>query len=195
MVLPLHDSELARLVEIGDEHAATVLDGKYRPRLESIARKSGVPVEDCRDLAQDVLAAAMLQIRNGAFRAESTVGTWLRGILKTKIADYWRRSQRNPLRMVAREDSYDEPATADLVAKNTDPTVQIGVRQALGRMPALHRLVLILNQFGGVTTAEIAVRLGRPQGTIGRILVEAKERFRRHLRDEDSPPNQRLLER
>ena len=193
MVISADEVTIVRQIAAGDQAAETSFDQKYRGRLELIARKSGLLDEDCRDLAQEVLAAAFSQIRNGGFRGDSTLATWLNAILRAKIVDHWRASQRNPLRLTV-ENAPDRGSAADLApAPPIDQDARIGVHQVLETLPALHRLVLVLNQFGGLTTDEIGIRLKRPAGTAGRILWEAKEMFRRRLGGEDSVTSQRLL--
>jgi RNA polymerase sigma-70 factor (ECF subfamily) len=186
------DAELARRIAAGDEGAAAALDAKYRTRLEAVACRADVPVADCGDVAQETLAAAMAQIRAGAFRGESGVGTWLFAILKNKIAGYWRDARRNPARAV--HDPLSEDPLAELVARAVDPALRLDVQRALGRLPAVHRLIFVMNRFGGLTTDEIADRLGRPPGTVGRILADAKRQFREAFRREDSGRDPRLLE-
>ncbi len=131
-------------------------------------------------------------MRSGRFRRESGVGTWLNAILKNKIAGYWRDPQTNPARR--RGDVLPDDPLAALVVKASDPLLGLVVERALGDLGPEHRLVFVMNQFSGFTTQEIADRLGRRPGTIGRILAEAKEQFRRAFRREDSGRNPRLLE-
>lgn len=193
MVIPAADLTIVQQIAAGDQAAETSFDQKYRGRLELIARKSGLSGEDCRDLAQEVLAAAFSKIRNGGFRGDSTLATWLNAILRAKMVDHWRTSRRNPLRLNV-ENPPDRVSAVDLAqAPPIDQDARISVHQVLETLPALHRLVLVLNQFGGLTTDEIGIRLKRPAGTVGRILWEAKDMFRRRLSGEDSRTSQRLL--
>src|SRR5436190_19909350 len=71
-----------------------VLQEHYTPRLLWFARVMGVPWQDCTDLVQDVFLAAIKEIRSGNFRQDSSLITWLEGILKHKIKDLWRSLNR-----------------------------------------------------------------------------------------------------
>ena len=54
----------------------------------------GIPPKDSSDLVQDALLIAIREIRSGRFRRDSSIITWLDGILKNKIKDFWRAQNR-----------------------------------------------------------------------------------------------------
>ena len=60
-----------------------------------------------------------------------------------------------------------------------DQVLRTMVREGLSRMSARHRHVLLLNQRDGYTTKEISRQLGWPEGTVGRVLAEAKQIFKK----------------
>jgi RNA polymerase sigma factor (sigma-70 family) len=191
----IDERALAALIEGRDDEAIAALDVKYRPRFEQIAARSGIPHADCADIAQEALAAALSQIRRGLFRGDSTLGTWLFTIVKGKIADYRRSNRRTAL------SARSEPAAGwlpDRPLESSHPAAQelrIVVRDALRAMPAEHRLILLLNQQGGLTIDDIAGRLGRSRGRVGALLAEAKRMFRESVRPgETSRRKKRLTE-
>src|ERR1051325_7120225 len=95
MQSPLELEELELLDEIAAGVAsATILEDRYKPRLLWFARVMGVPPDDASDLVQDVLLIAIREIRSGRFRRDSAIITWLDGILKNKIKDFWRAQNR-----------------------------------------------------------------------------------------------------
>ena len=94
----------------GDEDAVELLCERYQARFEFICHRRGIPRDDCPDVALEALAAAAFQIRDGRFRQESSLETWLRRILQFKIADYWRRNQT--ARCAARTGSSRSPRSA-----------------------------------------------------------------------------------
>ena len=55
------------------------------------------------------------------------------------------------------------------------------LRQALDRLPAGHRQVLLLGEIGGFSTREIAGMLGIPEGTVGSRKHAAMKQLRQHL--------------
>src|SRR5215475_6370011 len=95
MHAPLGPEEIELLDEIAaGAKDAKILEERYKPRLLWFARVMGVPAEDCSDLVQDVLLIAIREIRSERFRRDSAIITWLDGILKNKIKDFWRAQNR-----------------------------------------------------------------------------------------------------
>src|SRR5215467_3748678 len=91
----LTPEELKLLEEIatGESDSGT-LRNDYEPRLVWFAHMMGVRDQDCADIVQEVFLAAIRQIRSGSFRQDSSLITWLDGILKHKIKDLWRSVSR-----------------------------------------------------------------------------------------------------
>jgi DNA-directed RNA polymerase specialized sigma24 family protein len=105
------------------------------------------------------------------------MGTWLEVIVRGKIADY-KRGLR-PTSSIDTEREEDLNTLALLHYHGPVYELQILVRQLLGQMSAQHRMVLIMNRIIGLTIEEISRRADWPAGTVGRILAEAKQEFRR----------------
>ena len=55
-----------------------------------VVEKINAPPLDCSDLVHDVFVAEIVEIRAGRFRGDSSLITWLDGILNNKIKDLWR---------------------------------------------------------------------------------------------------------
>ena len=75
----------------GETGAWTDLTDLYRPLILGWLNRRGVPASDLQDLSQDVLLSVVKHLpafqhsgQRGAFR------TWLRTILSSRSADYWR---------------------------------------------------------------------------------------------------------
>lgn len=62
--------------------------------------------ELAEDLVQDTLLSAVRAVQN--FRADSSVRTWLIGILKNKIIDHLRQARRSAALGIVDSDSFDE---------------------------------------------------------------------------------------
>ena len=191
---------LAAAIRAGNPDAEAGFVERYRPRLLHLARRTLFRGEDAEDLVQDVLTSALVALRQGLFRGDGSVGGWLAAILRSKRIDAYRRSTRDPDRLARRETSAVDRPSGDLDAlagAAPDCTAVLEVRRALARLPPLHRTVLVLNQIEGYSTSEIAARLRRPPGTIGRVLAAAKQRLRDAVSagDEDSRRGHRLDEK
>lgn len=161
-----------------------------RPRLAYVSWKAGVAHQDVVDLVQDVLTTAVQQLRAGRFRGDSSLATWLDAILRNKIADYRERRQHVPVALGDHDAGLPEhERSAWHPSARPTQEVDVMVQQALALLPPLHRTVLLLNIVAGLTTAEIAQRLGRNANTLGKILWQAKPMLARALRgDTPTPP-------
>jgi RNA polymerase sigma-70 factor (ECF subfamily) len=180
--MPTHpkDIDLVKKIISGDQAAADDFERKYLPRFESIARHAGVPHQDCRDIAQDVFLAGISQMQRGLFRGESSLGTWLARIVYGKIADYWRSQEhRGGISSSSSQDNTgDDIASIEkLPSRMVDYAIVLTVRQALERMPAELRLILLLNRNEGVTIEEIGKALSLTKGQVSNRLYKAEELF------------------
>jgi RNA polymerase sigma-70 factor (ECF subfamily) len=72
--------------------------------------------------------------------------------------------------------------TAD---RTPDATQVLVLRDALSRIPRRHRDVVLLHYYAGLSVSEVALAVGRPQGTVKRQLSEARERLLAQLGTED----------
>jgi RNA polymerase sigma factor (sigma-70 family) len=181
---PRASEEFALLHEISAGlRDATILEDRYKPRLLWFARVMGVPGEDCSDLVQDVLLVAIREIRSDRFRGDSALITWLDGILKNKIKDFWRARNRRRSIFTPLEPLVTAPKVAQNFATRSPRQwdEDIDVRAVLDRMPSELRTILLLNEAEGLTVEEIALERNRPPGTIGRKLAEAKKIFRESM--------------
>jgi RNA polymerase sigma factor (sigma-70 family) len=178
-----HSVESECLDEIMSGHDCRILQQSYRPRLLWFARTMGVPTQDCADVAQEVLLIAIRDIRTGKFKGDSSLITWLDGILKHKVIDLWRIQMRQRDLFLSAEPVAGEDDAQQETTSNPSPRWDrdIDVRRALDRMPDDLRAILLLNEAEGLTLHEIADRWRRPQGTLGRKLAEAKRVFRLQL--------------
>jgi RNA polymerase sigma-70 factor (ECF subfamily) len=127
-------------------------------------------------LAEDLTAESFL----AAVRAVRQPGApdpsvpWLIGVARHKLADHWRRVEREErgLRLLDRE-----PACVD------DPwemvVDRIRAREVLDRLGAHHRAALTLRYLDGLPVPEVARHLDRTVHATEALLVRARAAFRR----------------
>ena len=186
MNTPLAAEELALIDEIAaGVRDASILEDRYKPRLLWFAHIMGVSPDDSADLVQDVFLIAIRDIRGGRFRRDSSIITWLDGILKNKIKDFWRAQTRHralfsPIEPNAED---DKPSEHHVVRSTIRWDEDIDVRGVLRRMPGELRVILLLNEAEGLTVDEISRRLKKRPGTVGRKLAEARKVLRQRLRE------------
>jgi RNA polymerase sigma-70 factor (ECF subfamily) len=137
----------------------------------------GYLLSRCRDraLAQDLTAetflAAVAAARKQPTPAIST--GWLVGVARHKLADHWRRAEREQrgLRLVQTAGyEIDDPWDAEI-----DTVVAHQVLDALGPH---HRAALTLRYLDGLPVAQVAEHLGRTVHATEALLVRARTAFR-----------------
>jgi len=189
---PSHPEDLAFVARIvsGDELAEEEFALAYSDRFVYLARRKGVPRQDCQDVAQEIMLAALSQMRRGVFRGESKLSSWLEQIAHGKTMDYWRdRKGLAVLSPLEPEEDDWRGVVEMLPAPMTDYELIFWVREALKTLPSQHRFILLMNRTGGYTLEEISRMLEMTIGQASGRLYSAEEMFRRGL-FERTPPGE-----
>ncbi len=131
--------------------------------------------------AEDLLQETLLEaVRSAAsFRGEAALSTWLCAIARRRLARYYeaeRRAEeaRSGLRLVV--GALRAETTEDDVVERRDEVVR-----ALGRIPVLHRQVLVLKYLDDLPVEEIADQLGRSRVQVQSLLQRARDGLRHEL--------------
>jgi RNA polymerase sigma-70 factor (ECF subfamily) len=128
------------------------------------------------DLLQETLLAAVASA--DSFRGDAAVSTWMCGIARHLVARHWEAERRAEVaRSRLREVTALEPTT-DTEQQLLD---REQVAAALGRLPALHRQVLVLKYLDGLPVEQIAEQTGRTRVQVQSLLQRAREGLRREL--------------
>lgn len=175
------DRAIVAGITAGDRDAEEAFDARFRSRLLRFVQSRRILPQDQKDLVQDVLMAGFQKIRDAEFHGESSLGTWLVGILNHKMADYWKRCRRESDRLIVIESGPNTVAQSALDRipdPAPHPDLAFELRETLEALPKQHRVVLLLNLTEGLTTDEIAAILKMRPGTVGRVLWEAKQLVR-----------------
>lgn len=122
---------------------------------------------DAEDAAQDAFLQAYRALRtfDGARRASLQVRPWLAAIVVNVCRNRARAATRRPVDPVATVDDrpHGAPSPAD-VAGDRETAAELAA--ALRRLSEPQRRSVVLHHAGGLTYAEVAVALGRPEGTV-----------------------------
>jgi RNA polymerase sigma-70 factor (ECF subfamily) len=158
------DETLAEKARNGDRAAFATLCDRALPHVYNRLRAL-LPLEAVEDVTQEVFLAALDGIRR--FRGNARFRTWISGICRHKVADYYRRRSRQP-EVVPLEAHSDNPG---LLREWEEQTL---VRIALQRLPEQYQEVILLRMAEGMHFGDIATTLG--------ISLEAtKSRYRRAI--------------
>jgi RNA polymerase sigma-70 factor (ECF subfamily) len=105
---------------------------------------------------------------------------WLIGVARHKLADHWRRREREErgLRLVHES----EPETTDPWDDQLDAML---ARQVLGSLGAAHRAALTLRYVDGLAVPEVAAHLDRTLHATEALLVRARTAFRKAYQEKE----------
>lgn len=153
------------------EPLVEILEG-MRPRLKRILRTYHIPGQDAEDLIQEALLEALRQ-----WEAIRNVEAWLAGTLRVKCAQYWRRLRAEPVQAV------DPSALADLCqsrppAQELDAAL-LDLRNLTRGLGERHRTVLWLRFGLGLSTKEVAQRLGYCPASVRKLTCRSIARLHR----------------
>ncbi len=118
--------------------------------------------------AEDLVQTALFKAAKAWHRIDGDPEPYVRRILYTQNVSWWRarKLKESPL------GSYDAPA----VARDSD--LRLTLEQALARLTARQRTVLVLRYFEDLTEVQAAQALGIGSGTIKSISRQALVRLR-----------------
>lgn len=151
------------LEQLYREHAADVLGWVVR---------LGGPDLDVEDVAHQVFETALKGVRS--FRGESSTRTWLFGVTRGVVANARRRAA------VRRWFGLDDAHAGDFPDLDDELDLRRRrrrVQEALERLPAAQREVLVLAGLEERPAAEVAQLLGVPVGTVWSRLSTARRAF------------------
>src|SRR5262245_20470407 len=153
---------------------------------------------DPADLVQETFLEAHRSFARFRGTTETALTAWLRQILAANLVDLVRRFLRAKRRDVRLErelaEDLDRPSRAlyqAVSAPNSTPSHQAARREqdvllaeALGRLPADYREVLILHHLEGLSHPDIARRMGRTLDSVKNLWARALGKLRRSLGDD-----------
>ena len=171
-------------MEIWEEIKADPNAGAKRLVVEYGDRLYDAAVRLCLDenIAQELVSRTLLRAieRIGLFQGGSTLYTWLYTIL----VNFWRMElrKRKSEKVTFTDDLPDRPDESpdpfEALAAKADAQA---IREAVGRLPAMYRVVTVFRYFEDMTVPEIASVVGIPEGTVKFRLHKAKAMMRRQL--------------
>jgi RNA polymerase sigma factor (sigma-70 family) len=151
---------------------------RLRPKLKRILRGHGIPPHDAEDVLQETFLAIV-----GKWDSIENKEAWLAGTLRHRCARYWRERRMSVLEAV------DSKLLEVLCEPQPPPQERAALVWDLERvfpvLSARHRAVLWLRFGLGLSTEEVADRLGYCPASIRKLTIRSLERLRLAV----SPPH------
>jgi RNA polymerase sigma-70 factor (ECF subfamily) len=177
----MSDIDLVRKANGGDDEALDVLVERHAPRVQRLASHLVVDLEDARDAAQESLVKLCTRLRQ--FRGDAQFGTWLHRLVVNTCRDLAARQR------IRRTEPLDVEETR--ASDDHDPSrlavlgdVRRELVEALGRLSADQRAVVVLRDAVGLPYEEIARVVRMPVGTVKSYVHRGRGRLRLLLEEE-----------
>jgi RNA polymerase sigma factor (sigma-70 family) len=126
---------------------------------------------DVDDAVQESLLVISRKVKG--LKAAAAFSSWLFTVIK--------RECRKLERMMFRHDPLPDEVAEEQLLCRTDLALRIDLAKALESLPAHYLEVVLLRDFEELTIAEIAERLGEPQGAVKSRLHRARELVREYM--------------
>jgi len=176
------DVELVRAMARGDSAALGSLYDRHAARMFSLAKKIVITSSAAEDIVQEVFLEAWKKAATYD-PARGGVKSWLLLRTRSRSIDFRRAANQSRAATVG-EDFWSEQPSAP-ISDVSFASDQTAVRRALSLLPKDQREALWLGYFEGLSSAEIAARVGSPVGTIKTRVAAALSKLRAALSDRD----------
>ncbi len=175
------DRSLNQRIVRGDEHAFAQLVSRYStPVYRFLARMLGSS-EDAEDLTQETFYAFYKHHRK--LREDVDIHPYLFTIARRKAISHirWRGVRKMLTPLLPEHDNtpltFDSSPVESLEQERTEQIVQ----QSLDKLHPDKRAVVILRFFEGMSYAEIAQVLNKPEGTVKSLVFRSEQELRSRL--------------
>lgn len=164
------DEELVAAAQAGDHTALSTLYDRHFTKLYRFIYRHVNHVHDAEDLASEVMLRMVTHLPS--YRRQSSYSTWLYGIARHAIADFWRKHYRVREQLVAEFAGVaadGEPVDVT-PGSERDPAEHLRRQAAdvFDRLPANYRLVLQHRFLDQQTLEQTAAAM---QTTVGNVKV------------------------
>ncbi len=145
---------------------------RVRPRLKRILKGYNIPCQDCEDILQEALLDALRQ-----WKTIRNLEAWLLGTLRIKCSHYWRRQRMN--RVFAVDTAELEDLCEPQSPAQDQAEIRLDVRRLTRGLSQRHRAALWLRFGLGMSSGEVALRLGYCPASIRKLISRSRGRVQR----------------
>jgi RNA polymerase sigma-70 factor, ECF subfamily len=172
------DSALVAAVLLKDRKATAEFVARYADDLYRFVRSRLAPMYDhVEDLVHEVFLAAWDSLPG--YRGTGPLQAWIMGIARHKVEDFYRARLRAPESI---ESADEEPVASGSVSDFHQVLEQEELRKNTQRvmkgLPEQYRLALIWRHWEKASAREMALKTGKTEKAIERLLARARAEFR-----------------
>ena len=187
----MHDAELVRRFNTGDEAAFVEIVRRHRGKMFSVALSLLRNYTDAEEIAQDTFIRAYRSL--AGFRGESSLATWLHRIAlnlsRNRYSYFLRRHRQSTLSLDSAMSDDSQATFSDFIASDAPNPAQQAtagefselVIACMEKLAAHHREILTMRNEMSQSYSDIAEALGISIGTVKSRITRARENLRMHL--------------
>jgi RNA polymerase sigma-70 factor (ECF subfamily) len=172
------DLELVAGVLRKDRKATAEFVARYADGLYCYVRSRLAPrYEQVDDLVQDVFLIAWQSLSQ--YRGTGSLQAWVTGIARHKVEDYYRERLRRPESIEEADLELDKSTCVPEIHRLLEQDqLQKNTQRVLASLPEQYRLVLIWRYWDRASAREMALKTGKTEKAIERLLARARAEFR-----------------
>jgi RNA polymerase sigma-70 factor, ECF subfamily len=176
------NSDERRLVDAvlrRDRKAAAALVSAHADAVYGYVRHRLSPrLERVDDVVQDVFVAALGSLQ--AFKGTSSLQSWLLGIARHKVEDFYRQRLREPGALAQPGEPDESPAEEPFAIEDRIDRARAAekTQRILRVMPETYGVVLLWRYWENRSIRDIAAASGKTEKAVERLLARARSRFR-----------------
>lgn len=175
--VPLTDLQLVDAVLCKDRKATAEFISRYADAVHGYLRARMFPRQErAEDLFQEVFIAAWEHL--GHFRGDSSLESWLLGIARHKVEDYYRAQVREADPLGEDDSVAGAEGEFELIAELDQAQQRTKMKAVLAGLPEIYSLVLMWRYWEKRSTREMAALCGKTDKSIERLLARARQQFR-----------------
>lgn len=172
------EPDLVKAAQSGDKEALVQLLREIEHQVYRTAYYLLNDEQDALDASQEALIRIYTSI--GSYEEKAQFRTWVQRIVTNICIDKFRR--RRPAVSIEEHDMVFH-ARDDVETEVLSSCAAKDIREAIGKLPAHHRTVVVLRYLQDFSYSEIADSLNLPLNTVKSYLFRARQQLQNLLRD------------